>query len=198
MLDLGQSFQAAVKVYQRDVVVYLVSGLIVALLSMVTLGILGGPLHAGLFLMVLRRMRDDKEPQVGDIFSEVGNLGRWVGPFYILGILIFIGSLLLLVPGILIAAFVLFVFPMMLDNVDLPFREAVGSSQQMVKNNGFGAHFAIAAVFVAGLTLVSFVLSLIGTPFTGMLAYGAAMSFFVCLAGVAYTANLDNESIFEP
>ncbi len=82
-LDVGQAFKGGWNAFTADIVPLLVGTLIAGLLSIVTLGILAGPLTAGLYNTVIGRVRDGRPAQIGDVFSccsRSWSTARWASP----------------------------------------------------------------------------------------------------------------------
>ena len=73
-LDVGSVFKNGWRRFVDDIGPLLLGTLIAAALTIVSLGILGGPLLAGLYSMVIGRVRDGRRPEVGDVFSGVPSL----------------------------------------------------------------------------------------------------------------------------
>jgi hypothetical protein len=146
MIDVGKVVQRAWELFQKDALYLIVGGILVTLLSAVTLGILGGPLHAGFVLGVMRRQREGRAPELNDIFAELPRFGRWVWPFYGMAIAMCIATALLVVPGILLLAGWMYVIPVMLDRPEASFRDARHESWSRSSERGFLQHFAVAAL----------------------------------------------------
>ncbi len=72
-ISLGDWLSGGWQVYKENWAVMSVASLVAALLSVATLGILGGPLLMGLFAMSFKTMRGER-PEIGDLF-------RWHGRF---------------------------------------------------------------------------------------------------------------------
>jgi len=69
-IDIGAELEKGWKLFQPNMGLLIVAGLIATLVSAVTCGILGGPLMAGMFLMIRRLIRNDPaKPQAGDVFK---------------------------------------------------------------------------------------------------------------------------------
>jgi len=85
-MDIGRVLKDSWTLFAKDWGALLVAALIVFVLSGVTLGLLGPALLGGLYLMVLRRVREGRKAEVGDVF---GCFER-IGPF-LLAYLLFLG-----------------------------------------------------------------------------------------------------------
>ena len=124
----------------------IIGALVVGVLSILTLGILAGPLAAGLYGMVVKRVRDGQQPEVGDVFGQMSRFWSFFAAALVLVILIGLASLTI-IGGILLATIWLYVFPLMVDR-GMGLGEAMSTSYRMVKQAGFWEHLALVIVFV--------------------------------------------------
>ena len=113
-LDVGLSFKGGWNAFTADIVPLLVGGLIAGILSVITLGILAGPLTAGLYSMVVGRVRDGRRAKIGDVFSCMDRFWGFLWAAIVLVVLIGLASLTI-VGGVLLATIWLYVFPFMVD-----------------------------------------------------------------------------------
>ena len=175
-LDVKQILKEGFDVFLNDVVPLVVAGLICVLLSTVTLGVLGGPLLAGMWRMLLMRQREGKTPEIGDVFY-FERFGTFVGAFYAMAVLIGIGMALFAVPGIFLSTIWLYVFPVLLDG-ETRLTDAMLKSKAMVERSGLGPHFGLVLL----LTLIVAVLVI---PTNGFAA-AICTPFPLACAAVAY------------
>ena len=85
------------------------------MLSVLTLGILAGPLFAGLYGMVIGRVRDGRQPEVGDVFDGPRRAsGRTPARPSCSLVLVGLASITI-VGGFALATIWLYVFPLMVD-----------------------------------------------------------------------------------
>ena len=175
-MDVIKVFKQSFDLLLDDIVPLVVAGFIVSLLTMLTLGILGGPLMAGLVRMVLLRVREDRTPEIGDLFY-FDDFVRYVIAFYGLGILMVIGFMLLVLPGIYLATIWFYVFVLMVDR-DIEVGAAISQSRALVYRIGLGPH----VVLVALLVLISAVLSRLTQGFSS----AVTGPFWVACTIVAY------------
>jgi len=61
-LDVGLTFKGAWNAFTAEIVALIVGALIACILSIVTIGVLAGPLAAGLYSMAVGRIRDGRPP----------------------------------------------------------------------------------------------------------------------------------------
>lgn len=160
-MDLGRILKEGWELFLKDIIVLFVMAILYMVLTAVTLGILGGPMLAGTIDAVLRRTRDGRAIQVGDLFARFDQFGRYLGAFYVLTILIGIGFCLLVVPGIYLATIWFYTFPLLVDR-PLSLGDAMRESYQLVHDGDFWTHTGLVIL----LTVLSAVLSgvLLGAP----------------------------------
>lgn len=195
-MSAGSILSEAWRIFVRNLGTYVVATLAAAVLTAVTIGVLGGPLFAGLCRMILLRVREGRQPRVGDVFALLDRLGAFIVPSLVLTVLIVIGLLQLFVPGLVIVATVVvllvpavvlatmwfYVLPFMVDQ-GLSFSRAVAASRELVRRGSFADHSGMVALlgliylFVSagfGVALSAFfrlqlgdLLGLLAMPFVG-------------------------------
>jgi hypothetical protein len=143
---------ATFKAIKEEPVIFILSGLLVSLLTIVSMGLLAGPLFGGYFLLFIGYLRDRRKPVFTDIFAGFQQFSTLL-PYFLVLLLIFLGSLLLVLPGLLFATWWLYVLPLMVDR-KMPFNEAMRLSMNRVNETGFLMHF----VFLLFLTVIPFIL----------------------------------------
>lgn len=162
-LDIGLVFKQGWRLFVKDLGPLIIGALIVAALSIVTLGILAGPLTAGLYSMVVKRVRDGQRPEVGDVFGQMGRFWAFFAAALVLGILIGLASITV-IGGILLATIWLYVFPLMVDR-EMGLGEAMRTSYEMVRQAGFWEHLALVIVFAVIASLANGALAILAMPF---------------------------------
>ncbi len=163
-LDVGLAFKGGWNAFTADIVALIVGGLIACLLSIVTLGILAGPLFAGLYNMVIGRIRDGRKAAVGDVFSCMDRFWSFLWAAIVLVVLIGLASLTI-VGGVLLATIWLYVFPFMVDR-RMSLGEAMSASYHRVVDNGFWEHLVLVVIFFAVGAVANGWVGLLTTPFT--------------------------------
>jgi len=111
---IGLALRQAARLFVKDLAPLIVAALIAAALSVVTLGVLAGPLFAGLYGMVIARVRDGRQPEVGDVFAQLRRFWSYFAAALVLVLLVGLASLTI-VGGFVLATIWLYVFPLMVD-----------------------------------------------------------------------------------
>jgi hypothetical protein len=162
-LDIGLALRRAWGLFVKDLGPLIIGGIIAGVLSVLSLGILAGPLFAGLYGMVIGRVRDGREPHVGDVFAGMGRFWSYFAAALVLVVLIGLASLTI-VGGFLLATIWLYVFPLMVDR-GMGLGEAMKTSKDMVMKAGFWEHLALVVVGFVIAAAVPGVLTILVTPF---------------------------------
>jgi uncharacterized membrane protein len=132
--------------------------LVQMVLIMVTLGILAPVTTAGYVNSIMQVVRDDRKPEVGDLFSQM----RLFFPLFLLSILVavvaFIGFSLLVLPGFAVLAFIAFaafyLLPYMVDQ-KLGLFDALKASWQAAMQEPVSEHIIVVIIYVAIMSLGS-------------------------------------------
>jgi uncharacterized membrane protein YvlD (DUF360 family) len=170
-IDVGLAFKKGWNAFIADVVPFLVGTLIAGLLSVITLGILAGPLIAGLYNMAVRRIRDGRRAEIGDVFSCFDRFWSYLWAAIVLVVLIGLASLTI-VGGVLLATIWIYVFPFMVDR-RMGLIDAMSASYHRVVDNGFWEHLALIVIFLAIGTVANGWVGIITFPLTIAVIAGA-------------------------
>jgi hypothetical protein len=162
-LDIGLVFKQGWRLFVKDIGPLIIGALIACALSILTLGILAGPLAAGLYGMVVKRVRDGQPAGVGDVFAQMNRFWSFFGAALVLVVLIGLASLTI-IGGILLATIWLYVFPIMVDR-GMGISEAMGESYRLVRTAGFWEHLALVIVFIVISAIADGALTILATPF---------------------------------
>jgi uncharacterized membrane protein len=188
MEDVGSKFGDWIKegfdLYKENLSVLILSSLIAYLLTIVTLGILGGPMFAGLIKIVLRlHDKEQPPPVVGDLFQGfqyflpsflftlVWTLIIGVGAC-ILMVLPCIGTLLAMALGLAGMTFLMFGLYLIVDQ-SMDFWPASMASIEKVKTDFFP---------YLGLAIVATIIGQIGSLACGILVFATMPIYFAILA----------------
>jgi MFS family permease len=137
---------------KEEPVILILGGLLVYLLTMVSMGLLAGPLIGGYFLLFILYLRDNRKPTLNGIFAGLQQFTN-LFPYFLVLLLILLGFMLLILPGLLFATWWLYVLPLMADR-KIPFNEAMRLSMNKVNEAGFLMHF----VFLLLISVIPFLL----------------------------------------
>lgn len=95
-IDIGAELGKGWNLYKANMGLLVVAGLIGMALSAVTCGVLGGPMGAGLFLIIRRLIQNDPvKPEAGDVFKGFDYFLQAFVCFLIVGVASFVLSLVL-------------------------------------------------------------------------------------------------------
>ena len=147
-MDIGKILRNGWELFIRDIGPLIIGGLIAMVLSVLSLFILAGPLFGGLYLMVVRRVREGRPAEFGDVFACFDRFGTLFLAWWCAGLLILLGLVLLVVPGLLLMTIWVYLLPLIVDE-GLGLGEAMSRSKEMVMKGGLGIHFA--ALLVVGI-----------------------------------------------
>ena len=162
-LDIGLVFKQGWRLFVKDIGPLIIGALIAGVLSILTLGILAGPLAAGLYGMVVKRVRDGQPAAVGDVFGQMNRFWSFFAAALVLVVLIGLASLTI-IGGILLATIWLYVFPLMVDR-GMGISDAMGESYRLVRTAGFWEHLALVIVFIVISAIADGALTILATPF---------------------------------
>jgi hypothetical protein len=162
-LDIGLALRQAARLFVKDLAPLIVAALIAAALSVVTLGVLAGPLFAGLYGMVIARVRDGRQPEVGDVFAQLQRFWSYFAAALVLVLLVGLASLTI-VGGFVLATIWLYVFPLMVDR-GLSLGEALKASKDLVMRTGFWEHLALVVVLFVVASVANGALAVLAVPF---------------------------------
>ncbi len=170
-LDIGKCFTDAWEVYKVNILILILSALIFQVISLFTLLILSGPLFGGYCFMTMNAMRKaDKKVELNDMFKMLGKFWPLLGLFFLQGIAIFAGLLLLIVPGILLMALWLYTYFIMVDK-NKGVMDSLKASWNLVKCKGLRINLALAIIYlvlsgVSGqIPVVGWLINIILVPF---------------------------------
>jgi len=96
--------------FMNDFVLYVVAGLLTIATSIVSLGLLSGPLTVG-FIKLVEKRRRGEECSATDVFDGFSQFGASLIASILIGIGVFIGIFLFVLPGLLFGLAMAFTFP---------------------------------------------------------------------------------------
>ncbi len=166
-MDFGQLFSDTGKKFINEVINLVIFSLVGLILNFTI--ILIPTVTAGFFREFLNYARHGKRPEFKELFNFSGYL-RLILLFIIGGIIVVIGYILFIIPGLILSIWWMYSIFFIVDK-DMGFWEAMCASKRAVSASGFINHFAIFLVLIILNIIGSFIAvvgSLITTPF-GML-----------------------------
>ena len=151
--------------FSNDFVLYVLASLLMVVVSLVTLGVLSGPMTVGFIKLIERRRRGD-DATVTDIFDGFSHFGASLIASILIGIGIFIGVLLFVLPGLLFGLATAFSFhAIAIDDEDAT--GAISKSISTIKENlAVAAIFLIIVLVISGIGTATFLGTLLTMPFS--------------------------------
>ena len=164
-MDMKYHIETAWKHCIGNIVSLIVLTLVVAAVSIVSLGILAPVAFAGYTHSLFQLLKNNREPKAQDVFSQL----KLFLPLFIFGLIVFIitliGFTLFVLPGILFSIIIgytcLYMIPIMVDK-EFGLLDAVKKSISMVTGSHLTDHIIVFIIFYA-LTIVG------GSSFIGFL-----------------------------
>jgi len=140
-MNYEKTVYKAIDIYKENWVTLSVSTLVVFALGMITFGLLFGPLIAGLASM-FNKAKSGNKPTFDDLFKYNGKFIIIVLMGILTGILVFIGFIFLVLPGILLATLWMYsLFAIAFDNKGII--DAMKTSWAFVMKNGLWQNVVI-------------------------------------------------------
>ena len=156
-----------------------VLGFILFFVLIVAAVIVAVPLYAGLFKMVIRRVREGRPAEIGDVLSCFDQLGRLVWAALVLGVIIGL-AMIVIIPGVYLAVIWVYVIPLVVDR-RMSLGEAMSASKKLVGTQGFWSTFVALLVLGVIAAVASFV------PFSQVVVYpwliAAVLAMYFVAAG---------------
>jgi hypothetical protein len=154
------------RIIKEEPLILILGGLLVQLLTILSLGILAGPFLGGYTLLVILYLRENRKPVFNDIFSGLQQFSNLFPYFFVL-LLIFFGFLLLILPGLIFATWWLYVLPLMVDR-KVSFTDAMRLSMSKVNEKGFLMHFVfVLLIYIIPIMIIEFISAIL--PFAQVL-----------------------------
>jgi uncharacterized membrane protein len=148
------------KKWGNAVLAILVVGIISAIASIIPFGALAtaGPFALGMAIYFIKISRDESV-DLNNIFDGFKNFGNAIGAYILILIVVFIGFILLIVPGIIAALALSQTYRIMKDNPTMGITEAMQKSHEMMKGHR-GDYFLFNLSFIGWAFLCIFTLGL--------------------------------------
>lgn len=179
-MDIGKHFTAGIQMWKNNLVTLVVASLLAGIISIVSIGLLGGNMMAGMWYICLKAERGEK-PEVGDLFRGFDN---FVNPF-VYGLAFAVLSVLggmVVVGGVIITGLFIWGFPLIVER-KLEFSAAFQGSLDVAKKD-YASAFVIP--FLASIVGVIGVIGCgVGILLTMPLMFTINASLYRDLAGPA-------------
>lgn len=150
-MDFKTHLEQSWKLFAANLPALLISTIVLFVVSIVTLGFMAPVLTAGYMQSLLLLVRDDRKPEVGDLFGQMGLFFPLLAFTLLAALLIFLGLSMLVLPGIVaiigLSFFCMYMLPLMTDQ-ELGLIEAVKESGRMALQPPVAEHVAVIAVFL--------------------------------------------------
>jgi outer membrane biosynthesis protein TonB len=157
----------------------------VALSAVVTIAValvVGAWQYSTLLKIMLRRVRDGHAATMDDLRLGLDGIGAFIVAMLVLGIVVGIGFVFLIIPGLILLTIWAYVLVLVADRQD-GLGEAMSGSQALAKGKGYLATFG--TLFVGWLVI--FVISgVFNAVFRGAPVIGQIIGMFVSVFGVCY------------
>lgn len=156
-------------IFKQDFVLFLLATLLTGLVGAVTLGILAAPLGVGMVMMIQRKIAGDPSVSVGDVFKGLSKLVPALLASIVIFIGAFIGTLLLVLPGLFVVFTTAYTFHVMAYE-DAGMVESIKRSVRLTLDN---ALFVLLILVIAGVInaigSAVFIGALITAPYTAVM-----------------------------
>ena len=205
--DIGRLFGKAFDVYKNNLLLLIGASLVASLLIVVSVGILSGPIYAGLMVLVLKLVDGKEDAQFNNIFESFDSFATTFVLCFVWGLAVYAAYIVLsFIPivgtlaGIVLgAAFSVFIFFALMEVSEkkMGFQEASKSAFEMLKKDLW---MLIAFGFIASLaSSVGALACGIGAIITMPLFYVLiATAYRSCSVGGSDEVELDLSAAMEP
>jgi hypothetical protein len=150
-MDFKKHLETAWQLTLKFIVPLILMTLVMFVVSCVTLGILAPVTMAGYIQAILLMLRDGREPRIQDLFSQMKLFLPLLGFGIVVFIVIIIGFMLLVLPGIIVALAIsfscLYMLPLMTDK-EMGLIDAIKKSYAMVRQGPIIDHIVVMLLFM--------------------------------------------------
>jgi hypothetical protein len=150
-MDFKQHFERSWQVLTAFFAPILVNTLVLIVISVVSLGIMMPVVSAGYMQSLLLALREERKPDIKDLFAHMDLFFPLLGFTVLFVILVCIGMIMLILPGIAVLLagtfFLVYMLPLMTDQ-NMGLIEAVKESARMALEKPVSEHIAVVAVTV--------------------------------------------------
>lgn len=173
-MDFNNHFRTSWNLTLGFIVPLIILTLVMFGLCVLTLGVLAPPLMAGYTYALLRLIREKREPKINDLFSQMKLFLPLLGFSVAAFILVFVGFMILFIPGLVItfalAFCCIYMLPLMVDK-NLNLLDALKQSYSMAVNGEVMDHIVLVILYF-GIQVIGssiFIGTLFALPFSTLL-----------------------------
>lgn len=142
-MDIQKHLENSIAIVKREPLVVIIGGFVVVVANVMSLGILSGPLMGGYLLMMVGMLREkSREPNFNDVFAGFTRFGQLL-PFCLLSLLVVVGFIFFVLPGIVMMTWWMYVLLLMADR-EMLLGQAMTKSRAKVLEQGFFMHLVFA------------------------------------------------------
>ena len=145
-----------------DLFVIVLASLVGSIVANVTFGILAGAFAVGINILLTRKILYNKV-DMGDLFKGIKHWLDGLLAVIVIAVFVFLGSLLCIIPGFVVAAMYMFTFHFIFDK-RLGFWEAMQASHNIVKRDYFG--YTIFLVVIGLINILGVIACFVGVLVT--------------------------------
>lgn len=149
-MDFMKHFEIVWDVVKEHAVALLLSTIVLFVVSIASLGFMAPVAMAGYMQSLLLAIRENRRPEVRDLFSELPLFLPLLGFGLLTGVAIFIGLKMLVLPGLIVilavAFFCLYLMPLMTDQ-DMNLFDALQESARMATLQPIADHVVALVVY---------------------------------------------------
>jgi uncharacterized membrane protein len=134
---------------QADIGIYIALALVTIVLNSIVPFIIQGPLMAGFFIVCIKRTLN-RHADFPDLFKGFNYFIPTLLASLVVGLFVMVGTLLCLIPGLVVAAMYKFTYLFIVDK-RMDFWPAMEASRAVVKNDYFGFTMFLLALFLVNV-----------------------------------------------
>ena len=150
-MDFKEHFERSWQVLLGYFAPILVNTLVMIVVSVASLGIMAPVVSAGYMQSLLLALRENRKPDVKDLFAHMDLFFPLLGFTILFVLLVLIGLVMLVLPGIAVILagtfFLVYMLPLMTDQ-RLGLIEAIKESSRMALDEPISEHVAVVAVLI--------------------------------------------------
>jgi uncharacterized membrane protein len=157
-MDFKYHLEITWKIFTQNLPALLINTLLLFIVSIGSLGIMMPVATAGYTHSLLLALRQQKKPVAADLFSFMNLFFPLFGFSILIGIVLFLGIVTLILPGLIIGGlltfFCMYMLPLMTDQ-NLGITEAIRESSRMAMEEPVTEHLVVVALYIGLISLGS-------------------------------------------